>query len=58
MGSESGSSAFQAMPKSARYAGPEGDLRRRLDGLMSRWRIPREWQCARAVKREWRWDLI
>ncbi len=41
------------MPKSARYAGPVGEARRMLEGLTSRWIIPMEWRCARAVKRSW-----
>lgn len=41
----------QAVPKSAREAGPETEERRMLEGLMSRWRMEEAWRWVRAAKR-------
>lgn len=45
---EDENSGCQAVPKSERWAGPEGEARRMAEGLMSRWMMPWAWMDCRA----------
>ena len=53
-GSDAGSLDDHAMPKSARIAGPSGDERRILVGLISLCKILLPWRHDKALKRSYR----